>query len=265
MIDVTAQASFALLAQAPAPEPETTRSLLDYIRAGGLLGYILIGLSISSLALVILQFIRLRADAWMPRDVQDALTRLVREQDLDGVRRYCDDPANASFLTAVIGRALARCGRSAFGFLELRSAIEEAGQIEADRRYRTNDGLQLLAALGPMLGLLGTVIGLIGAFGSLADLEGATRSRELARFMSLALVNTAQGLAVAIPCTAFYFYFKRRIDRLATDAGTVVERIVTPLEGRGAPDKPAPPRAAQPAPVQRPAPRPDAPRGVGAP
>ncbi len=251
MIESTGMAEWAgTLAQAVTPATDGGRTLLDYIRAGGPLGYLLIGLSVASFALIILQFIRLRPDAWAPRDVVDALTRMVREQDLDGVRRYCDDPANQCFITGVIGRALARCGQSAFGFLELRGAIEESGQIEADRRYRANDGLQLLAAIGPMLGLLGTVIGLIGAFGSLADLEGATRSRELARFMSLALVNTAQGLAVAIPCSAFYFFFKRRIDRLATDAGTIIERIVLPLEGRAGGEKPASKAApARPAPA----------------
>lgn len=241
--------------------PLAGKSLLDYIKAGGFLGWVLIGLSVAAVTLVILSFIKQRRDAWAPREVVDALSRYLRDHDIDGARKYCADPNAECFITRVIGSALGRCSRSAFGFLELRSAVEEAGRVEADRQYRLNDGLQLIAALGPMLGLLGTVIGLIGAFGSLADFEGAARSKQLAGFMSLALVNTAEGLAVAIPCTAFYFYFKRRVDRLATEVGEIAETIVQPLEQKQGGDKPAPRPAPRPAvaPAPRPAPSPGAP------
>ncbi|CAG1009501.1 hypothetical protein PHYC_03710 [Phycisphaerales bacterium] len=244
----------ATLAQNVTPEQaaQSGRSLLEYIRQGGFLGYVLIALSVAAVTLVILSLIKVRKDAWAPLDVVQALTKYLREHDVEGAKAYCADPNNECFVTRVIGNALARCGRSAFGFLELRSALEESGQIEADRQYRVNDGLQLIAALGPMLGLLGTVIGLIGAFSSLADLEGAARSKALAGFMSLALVNTAEGLAVAIPCTAFYFLFKRRIDRLATEVGGIVEGIAIPLEQRQGGEKPAPKPA--PRPMARPAP-----------
>lgn len=263
MTDWTQLFDVATLAQTATPEQAATtgRSLLEYIKAGGFLGAVLIGLSIAGLTLVIFSLIKVRRDAWAPLDVVQALTKYLREHDVEGAKAYCADPNNDCFVTRVVGNALARCGRSAFGFLELRSALEEAGQIEADRQYRTNDGLQLIAALGPMLGLLGTVFGLIEAFGSLADLEGAARSRALAGAMSLALVNTAEGLAVAIPCTAFYFVFKRRIDRLATEVGGIVESIAIPLEQKGA-EKPAPKPVARPAPP-RAVPGPvEQPRGV---
>jgi biopolymer transport protein ExbB/TolQ len=58
---------------------------------------------------------------------------------------------------------------------------------------------------------------MIGAFNAIGSLQGAARSTELARFMSLALVNTAQGLVVAVPCTVAFALFRQRIDRLATD------------------------------------------------
>jgi biopolymer transport protein ExbB len=85
------------------------------------------------------------------------------------------------------------------------------------RLHRLNNGLGVLAAVGPMLGLLGTVIGMIGAFNAIGSLQGAARSTELARFMSLALVNTAQGLVVAVPATVAFALFRQRIDRLVTD------------------------------------------------
>jgi biopolymer transport protein ExbB len=103
------------------------------------------------------------------------------------------------------------------GALEARASIEDAAQVETMRLHRLNNGLGVLAAVGPMLGLLGTVIGMIGAFNAIGSLQGAARSTELARFMSLALVNTAQGLVVAVPATVAFALFRQRIDRLVTD------------------------------------------------
>jgi biopolymer transport protein ExbB/TolQ len=81
-----------------------------------------------------------------------------------------------------------------------------------------------------MLGLLGTVIGMIGAFNAIGSLQGAARSTELARFMSLALVNTAQGLVVAVPCTVAFALFRQRIDRVASEIGDdVLERLAEDL------------------------------------
>jgi len=77
-----------------------------------------------------------------------------------------------------------------------------------------------------MLGLLGTVIGMIGAFNAIGSLQGAARSTELAKFMSLALVNTAQGLVVAVPCTVAFALFRQRIDRMVTD---VAADVLEPL------------------------------------
>lgn len=237
-----------------------TKSLFDYIRAGGVMGYILLALSFAAVTLMIVCVIRLRLANWAPPTVVEGLGRLLRDHDIPGAQKFCADPANECFTTAVVGTALARCSRSVFGFLELRAALEEAGQVETDRQHKPLDFVALVAALGPMLGLLGTVIGLIGAFGSLAELEGAARSKELAGFMALALVNTAQGLAVAIPCTAFYAAYKRRVDRLATDAARLVEDLAMPLEGKQAGPKPAPAR-----PGQRPVAPPATPRPAPAP
>jgi biopolymer transport protein ExbB len=239
-----------VLGQEPAPGTgaSTGRTLMDYIAEGGFIGAILIGLSFVAVTLVIYGFIRFRREAWAPHPIVEALAGHLRENDIDSARAFCAHPDNECFLTRVVGAALERCSRSAFGFLELRNALEEAGHVETDRQYRINDGLQLIAALGPMLGLLGTVIGLIGAFGTLADLEGVARSKQLASFMSLALVNTAEGLAVAIPATTFYFFFKRRIDRLATEVAQIVETIALPLEQRRTDGKPVPRSQGRPAP-----------------
>ncbi len=237
--------------QDAAPAPSAT-TLLQYIRHGGPVGAVLIALSVVAVSLMVAHFIVVRRARLAPPDVVEGLVRYLREGDLDGAGKFLAAPENESFITRVFGNAMARCNRSSLGTLELRSALEESGQREADRLYRQTDLIGLIAALGPMLGLLGTVFGMIGAFGSISALEGAARSSELARFMSLALVNTAQGLAVAIPCTAAFSLFRRRIDAATSEMAQLSEElaglVTAPPSAAAAPRPVRPARpAAQPA------------------
>ncbi|MCC6676861.1 MAG: MotA/TolQ/ExbB proton channel family protein [Phycisphaerales bacterium] len=253
----TGQAAYswaAVLAQEA--EPAAAKSLWQYIRSGGPIGMVIILLSVVAVALVVLHLIRVRRERMLPEALVLELDRLLQANDVKGATEACRSEVNDSFLARVIGSALERCSRSPFGFLELRSALEEAGQRETDRLYRSTDGIGLIAALGPMLGLLGTVVGMIGAFGTIGDSEASARSQQLAGYMAIALVTTAEGLLVAIPCTAAFTIFRRRIDRLVGEAGEVVELLASRLETTG--ERPAERggegRApARPAPAPRPA------------
>ncbi|QOJ01424.1 MAG: MotA/TolQ/ExbB proton channel family protein [Phycisphaeraceae bacterium] len=210
------------------------RRLIDQILSGGPVGYVLIVLSVVALALVIANAVQLRRDRLAPPAVIAALEETLRRNDVEGARAVCAAAGNESFLSRMFGSALTRCSRSAFGFLEMRSALEESGTREIDRLTKLTDGVGLVAAVAPMLGLLGTVFGMIGAFQTIGTLEGASRSNQLAVYMSHALVTTALGLTVAIPCTAAYTYFKRRIDRLAGEIGQLAEDLASHLQGKGA-------------------------------
>lgn len=245
--------SLLVLAQDAAATPPAAapagRTLWQYIAAGGPIGFVIIALSVVAVALIILQFLRVRREKLLPQPLILELDRLLQANDIKGAIETCRMEENDSFLGRVMASALERCSRSPFGFLELRSALEEAGQRETDRLYRSTDGVGLIAALGPMLGLLGTVVGMIGAFGAIGDTESSARSQQLAAFMSIALVTTAEGLLVAIPCTAAFTIFRRRIDRFVSEAGEVIELLASRLESSAerAPERPAEGRAAAPA------------------
>jgi biopolymer transport protein ExbB len=237
-----------LLAQTGAgttPPEETSKSLVDYIHAGGFVGYLIILLSFAAVALVIRFLLEIRRDRVVPQAAADELLARVRAGNIEGARQYCAQQERPSFLTKVVGSSLQRCAQSPFGLLEVRSAMEEAGQREVDRLFRTTDGIGLIASVGPMMGLLGTVFGMIGAFGTIGNVEGAARSHQLAGYMAVALVTTAEGLLVAIPCTAIYAIFRRRIERLVAEAGEVTEQIASLIE-RSAEQ----PGAARPGPVR---------------
>ncbi len=208
-------------------------SVLDYIQSGHVVGYLLIALSFVAVGLMIWHLIEVRRVKLMPPGVAEELLGRVRAGNVEGAKQICTSPENRSFLTNMVGSALQRCSLAPLGFMEVRSALEEAGSREIDRLYRTTDGIGLIAAVGPMLGLLGTVFGMIGAFGTIGQLEGASRSLQLASYMSIALVTTAEGLIVAVPCTVAYSLFRRRIERLVGEVGEVTEELATYLERVG--------------------------------
>lgn len=233
MHEVLWGAAATVLAQADGQEAaKSGQSLLEYIRSGGTIGYVLILLSVVALGLAILHLIQVRIEKLAPPPIVSDLSRMLRENDIQGAIKLCRQEAAACFVTRVLGGALTRCTRSPFGLLELRTAIEDASSREIDKLYRTTDGIGLIAAVAPMLGLLGTVFGMIGAFGSISGLEGAARSKELAGFMSLALVTTAMGLALAIPATAAFSLFRRRIEHVTHDVGEVMEQLAGLVEQR---------------------------------
>src|SRR4029077_19399953 len=84
-------------------------------------------------------------------------------------------------------------------------------EIGADLRR----GLAVLASVGsvaPFVGLLGTVVGIISAFQGIAA-TGSGGLSSVSAGISEALVETALGLAVAIPAVLGFNYLSTRIGR----------------------------------------------------
>jgi len=231
-------------AGAAAPKSASQMTLFEYIHAGGVVGYFILLLSVTALGLIIANIIWLQRSSLMPPAVVGALKQFVLSGQLQSAKDFCNKTENASMIARTMGAALTRCEFSPLGLLEIRTAVVEAAEYESDRLYRNTDGIGLIAALGPMLGLFGTVIGMIGAFGSIGMMEGAARSQQLSDYMSIALVTTAMGLCVAIPCTAAYTLLRRRIESMVSEVSRELEAMVAHIERLSAGAK-AQPRAQQ--------------------
>lgn len=232
MIDAVRGLLTLLAQQQPVETPgPPDKSLLDYIQSGGPIGYLIILLSFAAVGLIIAQAMRLRVNSLAPADVRENLESFLSRGDVREATRFCQDEANDSYLTRIVGAALVRCARSPFGFLELKSALEEAGQQETARLARGTDTVGLIASVAPMLGLLGTVVGMVGAFDTISLSEGVTRPDQLAGSISVALMTTVMGLIVAIPATAAYTYLRNRIDQCASAIAEMTEQMAGHLEG----------------------------------
>lgn len=226
---------------------EVHRSLLQYIAKGGPVGMIIILISFVAIGMIGAQLFRLRKDKLAPPELVDDLRALLSSGDIKGAIQRCEDE-QVCYLSRVVGSGLIKSSRSAFGMLELRSSVDETGQLEVDRLYRLTDGIGLIASVAPMLGLLGTVIGMVGAFDTITLSDGPARPDALAGSISQALITTVLGLIVAIPSTAMYTYLRNRIDHLTTEINEDIDELLAPLEAApasGAGDVPQSPSAPQ--------------------
>lgn len=208
-------------------------SLLRIIQSGGIIGYIIIALSVVALTMIIMHLVQIRRQSLAPPQQVEALDVLLARGDIAGALEYCLHPDNDSYMTRILAAGLTRYQRSAFGAFEIKTTIEEAGEEQTARLYRSTDVLSVIGSISPLLGLLGTVLGIVGAFETLS--AGATPDHKaLAGNISLALVTTLLGLIVAIPCMALFTFFRNRIDALAAEAAMEIERLLLHLEAPAA-------------------------------
>jgi biopolymer transport protein ExbB len=244
-----------LLAQTDLDQPRST--WWDTIQSGGLVGYIIIGLSVVALALIIMHLVQIRRAALIPPEQLDELDQLLNQGNPAGALDRCYQPGSDSYLTRIMAAGLTRYQKSAFGAFEIKNAIEEAGEDQTARLYRSTDALGVIGSIAPLLGLLGTVLGMVGAFETLSR-TATPNHEELAANISLALVTTLMGLVLAIPCIALHRYFGNRIDALASEAAMEIERLVLHLESTGSarPTGGLPPRPGPISPIVRPEPQP---------
>lgn len=112
----------------------------------------------------------------------------------------------------------------------VREALEEAGLVEVPPLEEKLNLLATIAQIAPLLGLLGTALGFIRVFGKLQSQGALASVQQMSGGIWEALICTAAGLAVAVPCYAAYNYLVSRVNAIVLDmekAATEIVNIVT--------------------------------------
>ena len=89
--------------------------------------------------------------------------------------------------------------------------------------------LDSMVTLCPLIGLLGTTVGMIRAFSIVAAI-GMSDPTKLAGGISEALINTATGLAVAIPALFAYNYFTGKKEAILMDMEKGLSEVMVILK-----------------------------------
>jgi biopolymer transport protein ExbB len=200
---------------------EQAISWFETIMQGGVIGFLIIGLSIAALALVIEHFMTIKRDALVPPELLGHLESLFEDEEYEEAMTLCESAPN--FLTNVIAAGLPKIGQP---YEQIEAAMQEAGEQEAVKLHQKISYLSLIGNISPMLGLFGTVTGMIIAFNIIAKSSGAPSPADLANGIQVALVTTFLGLLVAIPTVSAYFYFRNKVIRIVMEVGQIAEELM---------------------------------------
>ncbi len=123
----------------------------------------------------------------------------------------------------------------------VREALEEAGLVEVPPLEDKLNLLATIAQITPLMGLLGTVLGFIKIFTTLQNSQTLANLQDVSGGVWEALICTAAGLAVAIPCYAAYNYLVSRVNAIVLDMEKAATEIVNIVADTG--DGTLPPKA----------------------
>ena len=101
--------------------------------------------------------------------------------------------------------------------VELREIVREIAQLEIPQLEANVSLLGTIGYLAPLLGLLGTVTGMIEAFLKLNRTNGTASVGDLSQGIYTALITTAAGLVVAIPCYLAHNFLVAQVHSIVSD------------------------------------------------
>ncbi len=179
------------------------------------------------------RIVNLRRSRVIPKPFVKRFLGQLRAGDLDREQALELCRENGSPVAQVFAGAVRKWGRPS---VEVEQGVIDSGEraTQGLRRYlRVFYGV---ATVGPLLGLMGTVLGMISTFNTIARPETQGRA-ELASGIAQALLNTAGGLAVAIPASILYVFFVSRVDRLVIDIDELAQQVANAISAEELSDR----------------------------
>ena len=183
--------------------------------------YILVLLSVLSVAIIIERLLVLRTRTGGSKRLQRAISSALKKGDRDAVEEILRTDVSSSAVIAY--SVLQNLKSTKLDFDECLSIALSEERLSLERRITF---LGTLGANAPFIGLFGTVLGIISAFHNLAGNVKGGPSIVMSG-ISEALVATALGLLVAIPGVIAYNYFVRRIKRIMVQAESFTRFVVS--------------------------------------
>lgn len=184
---------FLFETEGKAIEERAGKTILSVIDSGGTIAWIIVALGLFGLGLIILRLIFLRNASASTSKVVGDVGRLVRKGRIEEALEACKEISGAT--GRVVAAAVRNLDRDR---AHLEDIISESILHESSHLNRFGAMILVIAAVAPLLGLLGTVTGMITTFDIITEF-GTGDPKLLSGGISIALVTTEIGLAVAIP------------------------------------------------------------------
>ena len=198
---------------AKAEEFKGENPVIWFIRCSGLIGLLILILSIYFVALVIRMFKSLKLELAVPLKVATDFRWMLGQGNFQGA--YDVARTSDSFLGRVVAKGIEHLPN---GLSEARNAMERTGDAETVRMEKQISMMAVLGTLGPMIGLIGTLKGMIASFSVIAMSGAALKADQVAEGISEALLLTFEGVSLSVPAIYFFALFRNRIATISVDA-----------------------------------------------
>ena len=211
--------AFAAKPEAAADVAEKGTTLLQLVSAGGTCMIFLGILSVAAVALIIYHFLNIHPEKLVPRDFTENLLFLLEKKEYQKATSVCKQQENMISKIALKGLEKLPKGKAV-----VEQALQYEGRATIEKLWQNLNYLGDMAVIAPMLGLLGTIIGMINAFNFFK--LGTIHPTVLTQGLAKAMINTAFGLVITVPCLVFYSYFRGKISTITSTAEAVASEMV---------------------------------------
>jgi biopolymer transport protein ExbB len=191
---------------APASAPDES-VFYWFMRCNGLIGIIILVVSVFLIAWIARTFVELRMQTAMPPEIIAQCEAMLEQRDFKGIFNVVKE--DDSFFSRVLVTGITELPN---GLSEAREAMERIGDMLTTDMEKKISPLAVIGTLGPMIGLVGTLSGMIKAFSSIARSGGGQpiKSNEVARCISEALLLTFEGVFLSLIAIPFFSFFRNR-------------------------------------------------------
>ena len=178
-------------------EEKAGKTILGVINSGGTIAWIIVALGALAGILIILRVFFLRSASASTGRVAQQVGPLVKAGKRKEALKTCKKLKGAT--ARVVASAVRNLDKDR---THIEDIISEQILHESAHLNRFGAFIIVIAAVAPLLGLLGTVTGMISTFDIITEF-GTGDPKLLSSGISIALVTTEVGLAVAIPALIF--------------------------------------------------------------
>jgi biopolymer transport protein ExbB len=204
--------------------------LVDLAKQGGPVLWLILGSGVLAFGVFIERALHLHRARIKSEDFLKGIMNVVGRENIAEAVALCDEtPGPVAYIvkTAIQHRDGGR--------QEMRDAVENASLAEISRMERRLVVLATVAQSAPLLGLLGTVLGMVESLIVMQAQAPLIQSADMLGGLLRALVTTAAGLTVAVPCYAAFNLLVVKIDRLVLDMERATTEIIPFLHRRFGP------------------------------
>ncbi|HOP21835.1 MAG TPA: MotA/TolQ/ExbB proton channel family protein [Gammaproteobacteria bacterium] len=201
-------------------EEKQSKTIKGVVDSGGIIAWIIFVLGVIAALLIIMRFWFLKKASSSTEKILNKIVNHIENEDMSAAIKVAKSKKSSSsrVLYAVL-RNITR-DREHIEDIVSESILHESGQLN-----RFGSLIMVIATVSPLLGLLGTVTGMISTFDIITEF-GTGDPKLLSSGISIALITTEIGLAVAIPALLFGNVLSGWAERIKDDMEKASLRVI---------------------------------------